>query len=194
LDGRPISLADSIKERLSPLGVTSDSLGWDAWRADDGRWVVQVGYPYEERVQVACYRYDLRARSVVAENEDARWLCGELAQRPQSAPVVARVAPEEPVAALAPTGRAIGPHRRGPAMIEVPLPMDPEPVAAVVVEAMVIEAVVAVELAAPVALAAEPEEARSTGTDGTRAARPPRSRRASIPAWDDIMFGGRRSE
>jgi hypothetical protein len=38
------------------------------------------------------------------------------------------------------------------------------------------------------------EPAASTGTDGAAAPRPSRSRRASVPAWDDIMFGAKRPD
>jgi hypothetical protein len=38
------------------------------------------------------------------------------------------------------------------------------------------------------------QPAASTGTDGAAAPRPSRSRRASVPAWDDIMFGAKRSD
>ncbi len=197
LDTRPTSLGDSINERLALMGICPDGLRWDAWLADDGRWVVQVAYLHEDRTQVARYRYDLRARSVVAENDEARWLTGERIERPQPATFVPRLTPTEPaplvVAEASATSRAPGSYRRGAMQMEVPLPSDEDPAGPA--EPVAPAVAIATPVAVPVPAAPDPMvAARSTGTDGTPPARAPRGRRAAVPAWDDIVFGSRRPE
>lgn len=237
VDLRPAALLDVLTERLTTLGVDVAELGWDSWRRDDGRWVVQVAYSFEDVTTVARYLYDPRARSVLAEDDEARWLTGELDRRPATGPFVPRVAAqlpepqsvESPVAAPAaaleagqlapaeiaaamrtaaaaapaepvaprrtPEGlpRPYGPRRPAPVprravQMEVPLP---EPIQ---------EPVAAATPAPPPAPApvvpeeiVEAEPAARTGTDN-EPARSPRGRRATVPAWDDIMFGTRRTD
>jgi hypothetical protein len=164
LDGRPTSLGDCVADRLTASGIAADGVGWDSWRVEDGRWVVQVTYSHEDRTKVARYLYDVRARSVVAENDEGRWLTGELLERPQEPASLPRPAP---------VARPVATHRRPAVQMEVPLPE------------------VEVPAATPEATQAD---ARGTGTEGTTPPRGPRSRRASVPAWDDIVFGGRRTE
>jgi hypothetical protein len=197
LDGRPSTLGECIGERLGTSDLAAHGLGWDSWRAEDGRWVVQVTYSYDDRPQVARYLYDLRARSVVADNDEARWLTGELLECPvPPAAFVPRIATAEPVTGAvddevearvecptAPAPRPMVVARLASAQLEITTVLEAEQVA-------VIEAT---PVAAPQPVEA-PAAARGTGTDGTATARPNRSRRASVPAWDDIVFGGRRPE
>jgi hypothetical protein len=212
LDTRPTSLGESINERLALMGICADGLGWDSWLAEDGRWVVQVAYTHDDRTQVARYRYDLRARSVVAEDDEARWLTGERIERPQPATFVPRLAQNDPIpgseAGL--VGRVLSPHRRAAMQIEAPLrsteeltgPVEP---AASAVAVVAVPASVAnplpIEPLAPAAVVAAPAAtpppmvaARSTGTEGIAPVRAPRGRRAGVPAWDDIVFGSRRPD
>jgi hypothetical protein len=198
LDSRPITLGECIGERLGTSDLTTAGLDCDSWRAEDGRWVVQVTYSHDERPQVARYLYDLRGRSVVADNDEARWLTGELLECPvPPAAFVPRIATAEPVTAAAddeaevevecpaaPAPRPVVVTRLASAQLEIATVLEPEPAA-------VLEAA---PVAAPRPVEAPAAAARGTGTDGTAAARPNRSRRASVPAWDDIVFGGRRPE
>jgi hypothetical protein len=276
LDTRPMTLGETLEERLGPLGVKPEGLGWDSWRRDDGRWVVQVAYTESERSHVARYLYDPRARSVVADNDEGRWLTGESEKPPAPAPFVPRLAraadeaaggaaaeeaPARPVAkprrpdptlsrrapdvvARRAAAAAAVPARR-PAVqfaeqMEVPMPvpvaagsaLEQEPAERVPAERVPVEQVAADQPAvetpvtaqpaldpptAPVpapAPAAEPaleqspaptpsappvpviaeQPAARTGTEGAAPARPARSRRASVPAWDDIVFGAKRAD
>jgi hypothetical protein len=195
LDGRPSTLGECIGERLGTSDLAADGLGWDSWRAEDGRWVVQVTYSHDDRPQVARYLYDLRARSVVADNDEARWLTGELLECPvPPAAFVPRIATAEPVTEAddevearvecpaAPASRPMVVARLAAAQLEI-----------TTVQSEQVAVIEAAPVAAPQPVEA-PAAARGTGTDGTATARPNRSRRASVPAWDDIVFGGRRPE
>jgi len=165
-------LAETVDERLSAAGVDPAGLVWDAWRSEDGRWVVQAAYSQGELTRVARFLYDPRARSVVADDAEARWLTDGSAEPPAAAAFVPRIAP------------APGPDPRrtedgvdapaGPVQMEVPIPL---------VEASAGQSAVAATRAA-----AE----RGTGTDGGPPPPNRRPRRASVPSWDDIVFGTRR--
>jgi Protein of unknown function (DUF3071) len=233
LDMRPVTLGETLDERLSSVGVKPEGLAWDSWRRDDGRWVVQVAYSHSEQTHVARYLYDPRARSVIADNDEARWLTGEIEQPPVAGPFVPRLAPtaeeeteaaqdaavqQQPPAAprrpemtltrrapdvSARRAAAVGavPARR-PAVqfgeqMEVPMPMS-APAAAASGPGTEPAAPAAPVPSSPVPPApAEPiateQPAARTGTDGAAAPRSSR-RRASVPAWDDIVFGARRPD
>jgi hypothetical protein len=105
-EGRPATLAEALAARLDPLRIKPEDLGWDSWRRDDGRWLVQLAVELtEDDTCHARFLYDPRARTVCAENDEGRWLAGELEQRPARAPFVPRLA-ERPAddATEAPTG------------------------------------------------------------------------------------------
>jgi hypothetical protein len=234
LDARPMTLGETLDERLASVGVKPDGLAWDSWRRDDGRWVVQVAYSHLEQTRVARYLYDPRARSVIADNDEARWLTGEIEQPPVAGPFVPRLAPpaapesEEPADVVLPeppaTPRRPDPTltRRAPDVVarraaavgavparrpavqfgeqmEVPMPLSApaRPDVAPTAAAPSVEPPAAPAPPAPAPAPAEPmaaeQPAARTGTDG---AAPPRSsrRRASVPAWDDIVFGARRPD
>lgn len=92
-EGRPATLADALATRLDPLRIKPEDLGWDSWRRDDGRWLVQLVFDLKEDDTCrARFLYDPRARTVCAENDEGRWLAGELDQRPARVPFVPRLA------------------------------------------------------------------------------------------------------
>jgi hypothetical protein len=98
---RPATLAESIPARLSEVGMAPGDLEWDSWRRDDGRWLVQAEYAFDGLTQQARFLFDPRARTVVADNEQGRWLSGELAEHPARAPFVPRLAAPLPAPAAA---------------------------------------------------------------------------------------------
>lgn len=262
LDARPASLLDVLTDRLTPLAVQPDELGWDSWRRDDGRWVIQVAYTLDEATVVARFLYDPRARSVVPEDEEARWLIGEIEHRPGvtppariddveerrndrrerrltprrpnerprpaapppivpvqdliEAPVTTEPPPQdgptpEPAVIAAamrsaiaaaeqdpepalPARRGSTPMRRPAVGMDVPLPVEfPEAEGPTSVPGPPAVPAAAAASAVDPVIEAEAEPIARTGTDN-ELARPARNRRASVPAWDEIMFGARRSE
>lgn len=95
---RPNTLAESLPARLDEVGLAATDLEWDSWRRDDGRWVVQAAYTHDGLAQQATFLFDPRARSVVADNDQGRWLTGELDEHPARAPFVPRLATPLPPA------------------------------------------------------------------------------------------------
>ena len=75
---RPNTLAESLPAQLQQIGLNPTDLEWDSWRRDDGRWLVQAEYSHDGLTQQARFLFDPRARTVVAENDQARFLTAEL--------------------------------------------------------------------------------------------------------------------
>jgi Protein of unknown function (DUF3071) len=78
------SLRITVTERLVTRGVDSDTVRWDSYRLDDGRWAVTADYTSGADNRHACFTYDPRSRFSVAANEEARRLLGEQSTGPQS--------------------------------------------------------------------------------------------------------------
>jgi hypothetical protein len=122
--GPSVVLGTAVAARLDPLGVRDDAMDWDSWRRDDGRWIVLLTYLFDGEPQRAHFVYDPRARTTTPDDDEARWLVGDLTERPAPAPFVPRLAPapdlvepaEDRVAPVPPASAGIG-HRESPERI-----------------------------------------------------------------------------
>lgn len=70
----PVTLGALVARRLAGRGVDPERVGWDAWRADSGPWTVVAGFVAGGREREARWHLDLAAMSVVAADDEARWL------------------------------------------------------------------------------------------------------------------------
>lgn len=204
-------LGDIVTERLSGLGASADAAVWDSRKRPDGNWQVQLQFSIGGRALAAEWIYDPRRRHVVPDDDQAQRLC-----LPQDEWAAASLAERSRVTAtVTPIGsRQHGPFgetsadRRGslspargrehaappadaadvPAAIPVPAP------AAVAASGgQVTPAPAPAEQADPAertdrAAAADTTPARQKKAAGGR------SRRASVPSWDEIMFGTSRQQ
>src|SRR6478735_5687665 len=82
----------TIAERLTGRGVDIDTLSWDSYRMEDGRWGVTADYLSGDAPRQALFLYDVRGRFSVAGNDDARWILGE--QSPARGPQPGRRRPD----------------------------------------------------------------------------------------------------
>ena len=73
-EGPAPRLGELIQSRFEPLGIDLAVLGWDAWRREDGRWVVRLVYPHHGRVRGALWLYDPERRVVFPQDAQARAL------------------------------------------------------------------------------------------------------------------------
>ena len=71
------TLGDAVSSQLRPLNVDPTSVDWDSWRREDGRWTLTGSYITPKRKGTATFAYDAPGNFVIAENDDARWLVGE---------------------------------------------------------------------------------------------------------------------
>jgi hypothetical protein len=67
----------AVNERLEKRGVDTDTVDWDAFRQENGRWSVSARYSSGEASRQAVFSFDLQGRFSVADNDEARWLLGE---------------------------------------------------------------------------------------------------------------------
>jgi hypothetical protein len=168
--GAVMLLGELVADRLEERGVPRDGMEWDAWRREDGGWEVRLDYVAGDTERSALWVYDPKRRTVTPDDDDARWL---LEEEPAASVTPLRsvtpakeAAPAESVAKFATTDRS-------PA---------PQPIAA----------------AEPVRKQSPRDRAVEAATRNQKRtvpdSPPSRKRRASVPSWDEILFGSRKPE
>ncbi|MGZ8738400.1 MAG: septation protein SepH [Nocardioides sp.] len=215
-EGSSRLLGDAVAEQLRGRNVDPGTVDWDAWRREDGRWTLVADYRTGNAAKRAEFVFDAPGRYVVAEDDEARWLVGEgpaasdrpAASTPAAAPAARRLASvaadeelplgedaielvtdAEPTVDLTVTARAVR-------------SADPEPrgddVAAGTGDADWIATQASDRPTAPAApvAEAEPEQAEEPEPEPEPTRKPARKGRgrASVPSWDEIMFGGGKQE
>jgi hypothetical protein len=70
-------LGEAVAERLRSRNVDPETCEWDAWRREDGKWTVSARYSGEGGERTGRFVYDALSRYTLADDDDARWLVGE---------------------------------------------------------------------------------------------------------------------
>jgi len=216
-DATTRTLGDAVAAQLRPLNVDPTTVEWDAWRREDGRWNLIAAYTAGRRKGAARFAFDAPGNFVLTENDDARWLIGDAVSEPAPAPPrddlqqarqrrasasvpgeqlplgddaieLVNEAAEASTVDLTETAARVREASPPETHEPVELAPTPEPLAAPAAEREP-------AAAAPAAQAAESPAAPVAATDETprRPARKARGR-ASVPSWDEIMFGGGKAE
>jgi hypothetical protein len=209
------TLGDAVGSHLRARNVDPETVAWDAWRREDGRWTLTGSYTTTGRVGAAHFSFDAPGNYVVADDDDAHWLLGEVAD---GAPDADESAP------LTRDDLSDARRRRLSAVPADELPLgedaielvseDPEPAVArdraEETAALGAEAPVEAYLDIVPDSEAAPETGHEAGSeagagdeieegseDDPRRHEPPSRKpvkktrgRASVPSWDEIMFGG----
>lgn len=186
------TLGDAVAAQLDRFQLGPDTVEWDAWRRHDGRWSLVALYSTPARSGTAELTFDAPGNFVSLDNDDARWLVGDLPDAP-AAPAPTPLADE-----LAQV------RERRLAPVEEALPIQ-EPLEAFLEPTAPVETPVetpAGRAPEPEPAAETPAEAPSTEPVEEPAAEEPPARRpvskkrgrASVPSWDEIMFGGGSSD
>jgi hypothetical protein len=198
------TLGDAVGSHLRSRNVDPEIVAWDAWRREDGRWTLTGSYSVTDRAGAAHFSFDAPGNYVVADDDDAHWLLGEV--------------PDTPALSVEPARDDLSDARRrrlsavpadelplGDDAIEL-VSEDPDPEVArdraEETAALGAEAPVEAYLDAPGApeASAEPDdpsdESDVADEDDARRHEPPARKpvkktrgRASVPSWDEIMFG-----
>ncbi|MGA8980297.1 MAG: septation protein SepH, partial [Pedococcus sp.] len=71
------TLAARVSARLSGRGVDPAAALWDSARNESGEWTVVVTFPAGGREREAHWHFDVPARTVIAADDEARWLSEE---------------------------------------------------------------------------------------------------------------------
>jgi hypothetical protein len=192
-------LGDAVAERLRSRNVDPETCEWDAWRREDGKWTVSARYAGEGGERTGRFVYDALSRYTLADDDDARWLVGErVAEREQkrkpsgrrlsavTSEYDAMLFDEEPTADLTAVADVLGDDHEGPQSEraqrqaedrqEDPARAD-EPAEAARVDDD--------DRPEPPARTAEPKRPEPKPEKRGRRGRG----RASVPSWDEIMFG-----
>jgi len=176
------SLGEIVAERLSAAG--GKAVDWDAWKGEDGGWVLVLVYSVDGRERTATFGYDAASRSVSPLDDDARRV-----STLGSSPVVDLATRRESDKA---SDKATHEPAEQPAAEPVPAPDEPvEPVLATVTPVRP-EAVVPL----PAEEAVEPAPAPEPEPEAAPPKRPAAKgrKRASVPSWDEIVFGSKRED
>lgn len=190
-------LGDAVAAHLRGRGGNPEAVAWDAYRRDTGRWVLTGTFETGERGGVARFTYDAPGNYVLSDNDDARWLIGEvlapavpparddlqqvrerrLAAVPEDLPLGGEALDD--VDETLPLGDSID-QALDLVTGEAADPLADEPIRATTQE--------------PAAAAEPTAEEAPAETEAERAKhrRPVQKKRgrASVPSWDEIMFGG----
>ncbi|WP_051551787.1 septation protein SepH [Nocardioides sp. URHA0020] len=184
------TLGDAVASHLRSHNVDPQSVEWDAWRREDGRWSLVAAYETGDRSGTAELTFDAPGNYVTLDNEDARWLVGEL--------IPAVDAPVRTDDLQAARERRLSPADE-PAYADVELPLGESlgDDAIDLVAEQPIEAFLDTEAPTDERVAEQASELREEAADAAaeepepEVRRPAKKRgRASVPSWDEIMFGG----
>ena len=206
------TLGDAVSSQLRPLNVDPGTVEWDAWRREDGRWSLTAIYASSKRKGTATFAYDAPGNYVVTENDDARWLVGEAVAGAVAAPPRddLKQARQRRLAAVSEDELPLGDDA-------IELANRPADEAEATTEDLTETAARVRDADAdisptPEPLAhepshhepshhehpgrehpgrtEEPEREAPAAEQQPAPARPKRRGRASVPSWDEIMFGG----
>ena len=72
--GAPETLAQRTAARLATRDVDSSTVAWDACRDSEGQWTVSATFLAGGRERAAVWWFDQAGMSVVAKNDEAKWL------------------------------------------------------------------------------------------------------------------------
>jgi Protein of unknown function (DUF3071) len=210
-DSETTALGQLVRTRLDSHRVAEDSIDWDSWLHPDGRWVVRLAYRAADHDRSASWLYDPARRTVEPLDDDARWLTDEERAAPEPPsrrrpPRLAAVPADEPPEEVGRHDTVPIASRRGPRRVpDLPpgvgddVPGQASPRAG---DAKATDQPAKPPIEVP---AHEPDQAagedRSTAREPARRPAPARvagkgraPKRASVPSWDEILFGGPKRE
>jgi hypothetical protein len=215
------TLGDAVAAQLRSVAGDPTSVEWDSWRREDGRWTLTGAFSGPGRTGTATFVFDVRGNFVTLEDDDARWLVGEQLSRPAQ-PAAGQEETSASHDDLQQARRrrlsSVPPDELplGEDAIELvhDEPTDAEPTLDLTEAASDVRSDARdARRAQDAPPAARPDEEPAAGTDAEpeaeepeqseepaaeeRPARRPARKgrgRASVPSWDEIMFGGGKSD
>jgi hypothetical protein len=190
------TLGDAVAVHLRSDNVDPETVEWDAWRREDGRWSLRATYDVADRAGTAELTFDVPGNYVTLDNEDARWLVGEAVAAPAPARDDLRQVRERRLSAVhddeqLPLGDGLD-GTPGDALGDDAIDL---------VSDQPVEAFLDPEPPTDPELATEEAELREEAEDAaadepaieheapTRRPVKKTRGRASVPSWDEIMFG-----
>jgi hypothetical protein len=186
------TLGDAVASHLRALNVDPETVEWDAWRREDGRWSLVGRYSTAERSGTAELTFDAPGNYVTLDNEDARWLVGEAVAAAPEARDDLRQARQRRLSTVGDDELPLGDDAID-LVSEQPVEafLDAEPPAEPELERQQSDLREEAEEAAAEDDLHDPEHEPDHQDEppARRAVKKTRGR-ASVPSWDEIMFGG----
>lgn len=147
-----LNFAEVVASRLVPRQVDMNAVEWNAWRLEDGSWVIRLNYPNRDGFAIADWNFDLTRRTLTPLDDDARWIIGDESTSRERTPVDhGLIYGNHPSATRGSQNRPLE-TRDGPRLVSI--------------------------RETPV------EQGVRDGVTG----------RATVPSWDEIMFGSRKKD
>jgi hypothetical protein len=197
-------LRQTVAEALLDRGEDIDFVVWDSWRRSDGRWILAGTWTHAGKDLCARFLYDPKSRFSMADNDQARLLVGDF---PLASPIDESTEPTERVGTVwSQTQDNLADETT------VNLPTDDEDSLRSDIDLLydmistIDEDSVRIfrglrdtlgESSARIEAASEPaqpsliEETADEPQDTQRPSPRRGRKRAEVPSWDDILFGGR---
>ena len=171
--GKSVSLADSVAQAIAPDRYSPTNITWDSYRREDGKWIVIAALPKWKHGTHAEWSYDHEGHNLHPLDDVARRLMG--------------VAPEgeldfiteTPIAVLVEEAEVEIVEDTRPRLVAVPALAADEPDQHTLM------------------LPLPDEDAGAAPAPAPAAAKKPtkgKGKRASIPTWDEILFGTSRND
>ena len=203
------TLGEAVSAQLRAHNVDPGSVEWDAWRREDGRWTLTALYDVAGRVGTATFSHDPRGSFVTVDDDDARWLVGDAT--PDATPDAAAATPASDDLAAA--------RQRRLSAVDEDVPLGDDAIEMVTGEESsatpeetpeettmeISDTGLGAEQPMEAYLdedrgeqdrddrAPEPEPQREAAAEAPAEPKPKPAKkrgRASVPSWDEIMFGG----
>ncbi|WP_162598539.1 septation protein SepH [Nocardioides gilvus] len=213
------TLREAVAHQLRGHNVDPESVEWDAFRREDGRWTLTGLFETSTRSGTGTFTFDMRGNYVNLEDEDARWLVGDAPQETAAAVAPEVAAGQRRLSAVRSDAPALGddaielvtparpeldstpdfirnltPDSSAPAATDraasTPAPSEQAPTGTP-------------RPAAPESASTDAEAEAESESESPAATEPPaeaprrsskKRGRASVPSWDEIMFGGGTNE
>jgi hypothetical protein len=75
--GASTSFGETVTAKLAPRQVDMAAVEWNAWRQEDGNWIIKLDYPIREGLGSAEWNFDQGRRAIAALDESSRWILGD---------------------------------------------------------------------------------------------------------------------
>ena len=200
------TLGEAVSAHLRAHNVDPGAVEWDAWRREDGRWTLTALYEVAGRTGTGTFSHDPRGNFVTVDDDDARWLVGDTSSTGTT--VADEPAADDLAAARQRRLSAVGEEPAfGDDAIEMVTGESATETTMEIGETLGTEQPVEAYLDDEPDTSTEPDQPASADASDDAPAtedpaaeapeprRPAKKRgRASVPSWDEIMFGGGKND
>ncbi|WP_439939451.1 septation protein SepH [Nocardia sp. N13] len=203
------TLGEAVNAQLRAHNVDPAVVEWDAFRREDGRWTLTALYEVAGRTGTATFSHDPRGNFVTVDDDDARWLVGDTAPAAPAESAADDLAAARQRRLNAVTGEDDALGADAIEMVTGEEPSREESATETTMELS--DASLGAEQpleaylddSAPDDSGSTSDSSRAEPADSQEAAASPpepkakpakRRGRASVPSWDEIMFGGGKND